>query len=148
MKEITVLKQPKPIRVKINPDLNQYDNVVMSPRKLEEANEALAKYGLPKEWQADYDKIICEKSFWVRGWLSEVNIETCTCVVFGKASGERSEKAYNITAFSADILLELVKKYEDKMLKVHIKPKGEDSDESGYEFIEALPINKMIVITE
>ncbi len=148
MKEITVLKQPKPISAKINPALNKYDNAVVSPTKLEEANETLAKYGLPKEWQADYDKIIRDKSFWVRGTINQANIDICTFVVVGRASGKRSEKTYNIAALSSDILSELVKKYGDETLKVHIKPKDEEGDESSYEFIEALPIDKMIVIIE
>ena len=146
MEEASESKQPKPIRAKINPDLD--DNVIMFPEKLQRANDSLAKYGLPKEWQADYDKIIREKSFWVRGRLSQVYLETCTFVVVGRASGERTEKTNNITALSSDILSELIKEYGDETVKVHIKPKGEEGDETGYEFIESLPIDKRIVIIE
>jgi hypothetical protein len=36
--------------VSIDQSLNQYDSMVLFPRKLEKANEMLRKTGLPKQW--------------------------------------------------------------------------------------------------
>ncbi len=50
MKITTELKKRKVPIVKLDKALNQYDDVVLFPEKLEKANEMLRKVGLPKQW--------------------------------------------------------------------------------------------------
>ncbi|MDR3093418.1 MAG: hypothetical protein LBU62_02095 [Bacteroidales bacterium] len=54
--------------VSIDSSLNEYDNIVVFPDKLEKANEMLRKVGLPKQWtsltlsgrgNADSLRVIC-----------------------------------------------------------------------------------------
>ncbi len=50
MKITTELKKRKVPIVKLDKSLNQYDDVVLFPEKLEKANEMLQKVGPPKQW--------------------------------------------------------------------------------------------------
>ncbi|MDR0812100.1 MAG: hypothetical protein LBN23_07525 [Paludibacter sp.] len=50
MKIIDELKSRKIPIVSIDKSLNNYDNVVIFPDKLEKANEMLRRVGLPKQW--------------------------------------------------------------------------------------------------
>ena len=50
MKITPELKERKIAIVKIYKSMNQYDNIVLFPDKLEKANEMLSKVGLPKQW--------------------------------------------------------------------------------------------------
>ena len=68
MNNILELKRPIDI---INPELDKYDAIDSFPEKTQRARENIAKYGLPKEWQEEYDKIIREKSFWIDGILQD-----------------------------------------------------------------------------
>ncbi|MBI5914744.1 MAG: hypothetical protein HY842_05160 [Bacteroidetes bacterium] len=49
MKEITEIKQRKVPIVRVDESLNQYDDKILFPDKLEKANEMLRKVGLPKQ---------------------------------------------------------------------------------------------------
>lgn len=53
MKIMTELKKRKIPIVKIDKSLNEYDDIVLFPEKLEKANEMLRKVGLPKQWTKD-----------------------------------------------------------------------------------------------
>ena len=118
MNEILELRTPIDI---IDPTLN--DDVDSFPEKTRQAKEFLAKHGLPKAVQERYDKIIREKSFWIKGILIQVNAETNTFVVVGRTAGNLPNTHYTITALSSDVLTELVKSYWNDMVKVNIKPK-------------------------
>ena len=50
MKITTELKKRRIQIVKIDEGLNQYDDKVLFPEKLEKANDMLRKIGLPKQW--------------------------------------------------------------------------------------------------
>ena len=145
MNEVIELKEPIDV---IDSDLDKYDNIVLFPEKLARANEMLAKHGLPKEWQADYDKIIREKSFWVRGILTEADAATLTFSILGKAEYSKLDKAYAITASDAETLTTFVKTYWNETVKVHIKPKDLEDDCKGYALIAYMPIDKRIVMAE
>ncbi len=47
------LKKRKIPIVKIDPRLNQYDDMVVFPEKLEKANEMLRRMGLPKQYASE-----------------------------------------------------------------------------------------------
>ncbi len=49
MKEITEIKQRKVPIVRVDESLNQYDDKIQFPDKLEKANAVLQKVGLPKQ---------------------------------------------------------------------------------------------------
>ncbi|MDR2584695.1 MAG: hypothetical protein LBC84_00490 [Prevotellaceae bacterium] len=44
-----IKKRKIPI-VRVDESLNEYDNTILFPDKLEKANEMLRKIGLPKQW--------------------------------------------------------------------------------------------------
>lgn len=48
MKSLTKMDNKKIACVRIDPSLDQYDNVVLFPKKLEKANAMLKKSGIPK----------------------------------------------------------------------------------------------------
>jgi hypothetical protein len=50
MKITTELKKRKIPIVKIDKSLNEYDDKIQFPEKLEKANDMLKKVGLPKQW--------------------------------------------------------------------------------------------------
>jgi hypothetical protein len=50
MKITEELKKRKIPIVSIDSSLDEYDNIVVFPDKLEKANEMLRKVGLPKQW--------------------------------------------------------------------------------------------------
>jgi hypothetical protein len=50
MKVITEIKERKIPIVRVDESLNNYDDKILFPDKLEKANEMLRKIGLPKQW--------------------------------------------------------------------------------------------------
>lgn len=55
MKIRTELKKRKIPTVKIDESLNQYDDIILFPEKLEKANQMLRNVGLPKQWTHETD---------------------------------------------------------------------------------------------
>ena len=145
MSEVLELKAPIDI---INPELNNYDDIDFFPEKTRRAKEMIAKHGFPKAIQDRIDKIKREKSFWVRGILTEADAATLTFSILGKAEYSKLDKAYAITASDAETLTTFVKTYWNETVKVHIKPKNLEDDSQGYALIASMPIDKRIVIAE
>ncbi|MCC6724753.1 MAG: hypothetical protein IT258_09595 [Saprospiraceae bacterium] len=50
MKLIADIKKRKVPIVRVDESLNEYDDKILFPDKLEKANEMLRKVGLPKQW--------------------------------------------------------------------------------------------------
>ncbi len=50
MKVIREIKKRKIPIVRVDKSLNNYDNKILFPEKLEKANEMLRNVGLPKQW--------------------------------------------------------------------------------------------------
>jgi hypothetical protein len=48
MKTMMAINDKKVPAVRIDPSLDKYDNIVLSPKKLEKANDMLKKTGFPK----------------------------------------------------------------------------------------------------
>ena len=142
-----IIEFEAPIDV-IDPELDKYDDIILFPEKLQCAKEMLAKHGLPKAIQDRIDKIKREKSFWVRGILTEADAATLSFSILGKAEYSTLDKAYAITASDAETLTTFVKNYWNETVKVHIKPKNLEDDSQGYALIESMPIDKRFVIAE
>jgi hypothetical protein len=53
MKVITEIKERKIPIVRVDRSLNQYDDKVLFPDKLEKANEMLRKIGIPRQWMTE-----------------------------------------------------------------------------------------------
>lgn len=53
MKIRNEIKKRKIPIVRVDDSLNEYDNKVLFPEKLEKANEMLKKVGLPKQWTTE-----------------------------------------------------------------------------------------------
>ena len=78
MKEILEVKELYDIDVVHDPELDKYNGQNLFPKKLAEAQESIAKYGLPKEWEEERQKWKEEKAFWVKGQFSQADLETLT----------------------------------------------------------------------
>ena len=68
-------REPK---ITVNPALNRQDNVVMFPERLAHATAMIAKYGIPKEWEAEMLQREQEQAFWQKGVLIAADIATNT----------------------------------------------------------------------
>ncbi|MFV0265539.1 MAG: hypothetical protein ACK5HT_00225 [Draconibacterium sp.] len=53
MKITNEIKKRKIPIVRVDKSLNEYDDKVVFPEKLEKANEMLKKIGLPKQWTTE-----------------------------------------------------------------------------------------------
>ncbi|MFV0303855.1 MAG: hypothetical protein ACK5IC_00025 [Moheibacter sp.] len=53
MKITNEIKKRKIPIVRVDKSLNEYDDKVLFPEKLERANEMLKKIGLPKQWTTE-----------------------------------------------------------------------------------------------
>ena len=135
MNEILEFKRPMFV---VNHDLDKYEDIDSFPEKTQLARESIAKYGLPKEWQEEYDQIIRDKSFWIDGILCQADIETHTFWVVVEATHKQPETRYAVTTPSTELWAKLVKEYWNNKIQVHIKPKTDDVDGVSYEFVEML----------
>ena len=143
MNEILELVVPVAPIDTINYELD--DTVDSFPEQTQRAREHLAKYGLPKGWQEELDQIKREKSFWVRGVLHQVNAETNTFVIVGKAAGNLPIKHYTVAVSSAEILTQVVKTYWNEIVKVNVKPTNQEAACGELEFIRAVPSDNMLL---
>ncbi len=135
MKEIIEVKELYDIDVVHDPELDKYKGQVLFPKKLAEAQEAIAKYGLPKEWEEERKKRKAEQAFWIKGQLSQADLETHSFLVSVAAIDNQPKRTYAISALS-DILNKLVKEYWGRMIHVHIRPSKEKEVQGQYELIE------------
>ena len=110
MKEIIEVSELYDVDVVYDPELDKYEGRVLFPEKLAQAQETIAKYGLPKEWEDERKKRKEEQAFWVKGMLSQANIGTHSFLIVVEATDNQPQTTYTITALS-DILNKLVKEY-------------------------------------
>ena len=64
--------------VRVNHDLDKYDDIDFFPEKTRRANERIAKWGLPKVWE---EQILAEErkqALCVNGTLSHADLDTNT----------------------------------------------------------------------
>ena len=118
-----------------NPELDKYEGKILFPKKLAEAQETLAKYGLPKDWEDEIQERERKKAVWIKGQLSEANIETNTFLIVVEATESQPQLTYMVSTLS-DVLQRLVKDYWGQLVNVHIKPKKEVPGQ--YELIEVV----------
>ena len=120
--------------VTVNHDLDKYDNVVLFPKKLARANEMIAKWGLPKEWEDEIGESERENDLFVKGKLCQGNIDTHSFLIIVEATDSQPQMSYMVTTTS-DILTKLFNEYwERNAVNVHIKPKIESPDQ--YELVD------------
>jgi hypothetical protein len=112
----------------IDERMNQYDNVVLNPKKLERAKEIVAKYGIPDKWAN-------ERQLCVSGVLEQANRKNNTFIISQDSDSKVSKSNYTISTIS-EILNELVKKHWGTMLTVYIKPIPSKNKRPRYELIE------------
>ena len=131
MKETFVFRGQK---VTINPELDKYNHIVSSPKKMARANEIFAKWGLPKEWEDEIGESERESDLFVKGKLCQGNTDTHSFLITVEATDSQPQMSYLVTTTS-DILTKLFNEYwERDAVNVHIKPKIESPDQ--YEFID------------
>ena len=125
-----------PLGIRINHDLDKYDNTVVAPQKLAEANEMLAKYGLPKTWEEERLLRKQQKAFWTKGILTQADADKNTFVLLATDEDGLTKNAYPITVVLPETLTKLVKNYWNGIAQVHIKPKTLDENETEYDLID------------
>ena len=123
----------KTIRVRVNHDLDKYDDIDFFPEKTKRANEMIAKWGIPKAWEAEILAAEREDAIWIEGTLSQADVDSNTFMI--AATDNQPQMIYKITALP-DTLKQLVKDHWGDVVKVYIQPKWEASTTSDYELIE------------
>lgn len=119
----------------VNPELNKYADVVMFPKKLEEAKEMLAKYPIPAEiYLKRYSKIQQEQGIEISGILNYADARTNIFWVID-TKNKYHETNYKIRTQS-EVLNKLVKSFWNEPIKVHIRPQINDKNVFEYELIE------------
>ncbi len=135
VKEIVKSKQYKQLGITINPELNKYDDVVMFPKKLEEAKETFAKYGIPENLANKSLLKGYKHNFWTTGVLSCLDAKENTYVFVSKTKDNLTENHYTISIIP-ETLKTLVKDYLGEKIKVHIKPVVQEGNQWLYELID------------
>ena len=125
----------KTIRVRVNHDLDKYDDIDFFPEKTKRANEMIAKWGIPKAWEAEILAEEREDAIGIEGTLSQADVATHTFWVDVAATDNQPQTTYKVTALP-DALKQLVKDHWGDVVKVYIQPKWEASTTSDYELIE------------
>lgn len=135
MKGMVEVKKSSQFDIIIDSELNKYDDKVLFPEKLQEANETLAKYGIPEKWANELAKTGQKHSFWTIGILKSADAVENSFSINVKSKDNNSETIYNIITTS-ETLSKLVKEHWNAMIKVHIQPKNLESDALQYDLIE------------
>ena len=66
--------------------------VVMFPEKFARANAMLAKWGIPKEWEEEILAEERKQAVWVKGTLSQADVDTNTFLIVVEATDEQPQK--------------------------------------------------------
>ena len=135
MNEVTELKKSKQHTVIIDNDMKNYDDVVLFPEKVAEANETIAKYGIPEKWAHQLAEKGERHHFWTRGVFIRADGEDNTFTLAVKTKGNVSETTYTIHT-TAELLSQLIKAYWGQELKVHIQHKVKKERQWLYELME------------
>lgn len=135
MKDLIEVNESATTDIVINSELNKYDNKILLPHRLAEANAFIAKYGLPKEVIEMRERRIREQGFWVEGFLCQAEALTKTFWLFVEATNTQPQKTYAIKTWKSDTLTELVKNHWDTAINVHIMPQNPQDKETMYDFI-------------
>ena len=122
--------------VTINKDLNKYQNRILNPKKLQEANEIIARTKLPEKLERHIAELKeKENSFWVSGILNQADAHKNTFLITVKSVSNAEQSNFIITTLS-ETLNDLVKNYWGNTLTVYIKPKNSNSKRPKYELLE------------
>ena len=90
-------------------------------------------------------KLALEQPFRILLVLHQVNAETNTFVIVGKAAGNLPIKHYTVKVSSAEILTQVVKTYWNEIVKVNVKPTNQEAESDELEFIRAVPSDNMLL---
>ena len=132
-----IMAEWQEIDVVYDPELDKYNGIDFFPEKTKQANESIAKYGLPKEWEAERQKWKEEKAFWIKGQFCQADLETLTFLLSVEATDNQPKMTYSITTLT-HILNKLVTTYWGRMIQVHIKPSKEKDAQGQYELINVI----------
>ena len=137
MKELLELKKSKQAPITVNPALNkyvhEYDSV--ASKKLQDAEETIAKYGIPEEWANKSAEIGEKYNFWTSGILIHANAKENTFSLSVKTPDKISEKTYIIST-SSELLKKTVKAFWGENIRVFLRPKAIIGQPFYYDLIE------------
>ena len=135
MKGVIEIKKSKQLDIIIDNEMDNYDNKVLFPEKLQEANETLVKYGIPEKWANELAQTGQKHSFWTIGLLKSADAVENSFSIVVKSKDNNVETTYNIFT-SAQTLSKLVKEHWHAMIKVHIQPTNLEMNPIQYDLIE------------
>jgi predicted RNase H-like nuclease (RuvC/YqgF family) len=135
MNKIKTQSISKYAHVTIDKELNKYQNVVLNSKKLDQANEIIARTKLPEKLEKELAELKEENSFWVSGTLEQADAHKNTFLITVKSDTKAVKTNFIITTLS-ETLNDLVKKHWGNMLTVYIKPINGDSKRPKYELLE------------
>ncbi len=135
MNEITEFKKSKRDGVIIDNNMKNYDDVVLFPEKLAEAEEMIAKYGIPEEWAHQLAEKGERHHFWTSGVLLRADGEENTFTLAAKTKVGVSETSYTIYT-TAELLSQLIKAHWGQEVKVHIQHTVKKEGQWLYELLE------------
>ena len=116
----------------LNPELSKYEDVVLFPKKVEEAKETLTKNPIPAHiYLARYSKQKQEQGFEISGLLKRADADSNTFMV---VANNRSQTHYTIRTVP-ETLNRLVKAFWEEPITVHIKPQINADNLFEYELI-------------
>ena len=135
MKEILEIKKPARKTIPINPEVKKYEYDDFASRKLQQANEFLAKYGFPEEAANKRAEKGQKLNFWTTGIVIQANAKENVFSLTVKAPDKLSENTYIISTTS-EILKKIVKENWGENIKVFLRPKAIIGQPFHYDLIE------------
>ncbi len=104
-------------------------------KKLQQANETIAKYGFPEEL-ANKRALTGEKlNFWTSGIVVQADAQKNTFSVTVQSENKQTENTYIIST-TAEILKSIVKEYWSGTIDVFLKPKAIIGQPYYYDLLE------------
>ena len=135
MEEVIELKKYKQPIMVVNPDLDKYEDVVLFPKKLQDAIETLARCPIPADILLQrFSKTKQEQGFEINGILESADTAAHTFLVIVTVN-KYHQINYNIRT-APETLNQLVKAFLDKPIKIHIRPQINADNLFEYELIE------------
>lgn len=135
MNKVIELKKSIKGTITVNPELKKYENAVFMPEKLQEAQENIAKYGIPEKVANERAEKGEKHNFWSSGVLIHADAKENAFSLTVKAHNKHSENIYLISTTS-ETLTTIVKSKWGEMIKVFLRPKAIIGQPFQYDLIE------------
>jgi hypothetical protein len=116
-------------------ELTKYKKGSFAYRKLKQAEETLARYGLPEEVANKEAEKGIKYNFWTTGSLVQADAKENTFSLRVKTSDKLTENTYIIST-SSETLAKIVKQFWGENIRVFLRPKAIIGQPFYYDLIE------------